>query len=139
MEKSSSAEAVNFRGWPDRLTGAVELPKAGPISLAVKVDLPAEAAAQSPFYAQPMDPPVGKESWLSLSLPTTTPPGAYRGTIQVGDVEQVATIEVEPRLYLRIIPGSLLLPGKPGARVTARLTVVNLGNVQFEVRRAHAF
>jgi len=86
-----------------------------------------------------MDPPVGKESWLRLSLPTTTPPGAYRGTIQVGDQEHVATFEVEPRLNLRMVPGSLLLQGRPGARVTAQLTLVNRGNIAFEVKRVHAF
>jgi hypothetical protein len=138
--KSRSVEAVHFRGWPDRLTGAVELPTSGPISLTVSLDLPKRAAAPGgPFYAQPIDPPAGRESWLSLSLPTTTLPGAYRGTIQVGDQIHIATFEVEPRLYLRLIPGSLVVRGQAGARVTAQLTLVNLGNVAFEVRRVHAF
>ena len=137
--KSRSVEAVHFRGWPDRLTGAVELPTSGPISLAVKLDLPKRGAAPGPLFAQPIDPPAGKDTWLSLSLPTTTLPGAYRGTIQVGDQTHIATFEVEPRLYMRLIPGSLLLRGQPGARVTAQLTLTNLGNVGFEVKRVHAF
>jgi hypothetical protein len=137
--KAKLAEAVHFRGWPDRLTGAVELPTSGPISLAVTLDLPDESSTPAPLYAQPMDPPVGKESWIRLSLPTTTPPGAYRGTIQVGDQKHAATFEVESRIRLRLIPGSLLLRGRPGARVTARLTLVNSGNVAFEVKRVHAF
>src|SRR5438132_109603 len=139
MGNPKSVEAIRFRGWPDSLAGAVELPTAGPISLAVTVDLPDETTAQSPFYAQPMDPPVGKESWLRLSLPTTTPPGAYRGTIQVGDQKHVAIFEVEPRVNLRMIPGSLLLRGKPGSRISAQLTLVNRGNINFEVKRAYAF
>jgi hypothetical protein len=138
-QKAKLAETVHFRGWPDRLTGAVELPASGPISLAVTLDLPNESVTPGPFYAQPMDPPIGKESWIRVSLPTTTPPGAYRGTIQVGDQKHAATFEVEPRLSLRFIPGTLILRGRPGARVTARLTVVNSGNVAFEVRRAYAF
>jgi hypothetical protein len=137
--RTKSGEAVHFRGSPDRMTGAVELPTSGPISLAVTLDLPKQAAAPAPFYAQPMDPGVGKESWLRLSLPTTTLPGAYRGTIQVGDQTHVATFEVEPRLYLRMVPGSLVLQGRPGARVAAQLTLVNLGNVAFEVKRVHVF
>ena len=137
--RAKSASAVHFHGWPDRLTGAVELPASGPISLAVTLDLPDEAATPAPLYAQPMDPPNGKESWLRLSLPTTTPPGAYRGTIQVGDQKHVATFEVEPRLNLRMIPSSLLLRGRPGARVNAQLTLANRGNVAFEVQRVHAF
>lgn len=137
--KTRSPEAVHFSGWPDRLTGAVELPASGPISLAVTLDLPDEAGIPAPLYAQPMDPSVGKSSGLRLSLPTTTPPGAYRGTIQVGDYKHVATFEVEPRLNLRMIPASLLLRGRPGARITAHLTIVNRGNVAFEVQRVHAF
>jgi hypothetical protein len=136
--KTKLAEAVHFRGWPDRLTGAVELPASGPISLAVTLHLPDESAPSAPFYGQPMGPPIGKESWIRLSLPTTTPPGAYRGTIQVGEQKHVATFEVEPRLNLRLIPDILVLSGRPGARVTAQLTLVNSGNVAFEVRRAYA-
>jgi hypothetical protein len=82
---------------------------------------------------------MGRESWVLLSLPTTTLPGAYRGTIQVGDQKHVATFEVEPRLNLRLIPGSLLLRGRPGERVTAQLRLVNSGNVAVEVRQAYAF
>jgi hypothetical protein len=85
-----------------------------------------------------MGPPIGKESWIRLSLPTTTLPGAYRGTIQVGDQKHLATFEVEPRRNLLLIPDGLVLSGRPGARVTAELTVVNSGNVAFEVRRAYA-
>ncbi len=130
--------AVHFRGWPDRLTGAVQLPASGPISLAVTLDLPDKGAARALFYAQPMDPPLGRESWIRLTLPTITPPGAYRGTIQVGDQKLDATFDVEPRPYLRLIPGSLFLRGRPGSRVTAQLTLVNGGNVPFEVKRVHA-
>ena len=136
--KTKLAEAVHFRGWPDQLTGAIKLPASGPISLAVTLDLPDESTPPPPVYGQPMGPPIGKETWIRLSLPMTTPAGTYRGTIQVGDQKHVATFEVEPRLNLRLIPDSLVLRGRPGARVTAQLTLVNSGNVAFEVRRAYA-
>jgi len=104
----------------------------------VTLDRPDESTPPVPVYGQPVGPPIGKESWIRVSLPTTTPPGAHRGTIQVGDQKHAATFEVEPRLNLRLIPDSLVLSGRPGARVTAQLTLVNSGNVNFEVRRAYA-
>ncbi len=136
---AAKAEPVRFRGSPERLTGAGPALTRGPLHLEVQLNLPEELGGATAIYAQPLTPEIGSQSWLRLSLPTSTPPGTYTGTIRVGDVAREVSVEVEPRVQFRFSPVGLVLHGAPGATVAGSFTLFNIGNAAFEVRTAYAF
>jgi len=139
MAKAGTAATVRFRGSPERLTGSAPLPSGGPLNLDVRLDLPEELGGSAPVYAQPLAADIGALAWLRLSLPTSTPPGTYGGTIRLGERPHKVAVEVEPRLQLRFSPVGLVLRGAPGSAVSGGFTLFNTGNVAFEVRRIYAF
>ncbi len=139
MAKGEAAATVRFRGSPERLTGSASLPSGGPLGLEVRLDLPEEHGGSAPVYAQPLAADIGSMAWLRLSLPTSTPPGTYAGTIRLGERPHKVAVEVEPRLQLRFSPVGLILRGTPGSAITGSFTLFNTGNVAFGVRRMYAF
>ncbi|HEY6292706.1 MAG TPA: hypothetical protein VI455_14245 [Terriglobia bacterium] len=83
--------------------------------------------------------PVGTSATrLRLVLPESMPPGAYRGTVQVGDSRYPILAEVEAYPHLRLSPTRLSLEAAASSEVEVELTVVNGGNVICEVGRAYA-
>jgi hypothetical protein len=139
MAKAGTAATVRFRGSPERLTGSAPLPSGGPLSLEVRLDLPKELGGSAPVYAQPLAADTGPMVWLRLALPTSTPPGTYAGTIRLGERPHKVAVEVEPRLQLRFSPVGLMLRGAPGSAVRGGFTLLNTGNVAFQVRTVYAF
>ena len=139
MARGDGTAIVRFRGSPERLTGSVSLPSGGPLNLEVRLNLPKELGGSVPVYAQPLAADIGAQAWLRLSLPTSTPPGTYAGTIRLGERPHKVAVEVEPRLQLRFSPVGLVLRGAPGSPVTGSFTLFNTGNVPFEVRHVYAF
>lgn len=139
MTKGDRTAIVRFRGSPERLTGSVALPSGSTLNLEVRLDLPKELGGSVPVYAQPLAPDIGALAWLRLSLPTSTPPGTYAGTIRVGERPHQVAVEVEPRIQFRFSPAGLVLRGAPGSPVTSGFTLFNTGNVPFDVRRVYAF
>ncbi len=78
-------------------------------------------------------------SLLRIKLPFSTPPGAYKGTIQVGDKEFPIVVEVQPRSRLRLFPRTLRASAAPGSVVNANLTVLNTGNFVVNLEKEHRF
>ena len=92
--------------------------------------------APLPLDASPL--PAGA-SYLRLSLPQTTPPGSYEGTIRLGEQEIPVVAEVESYASLQLAPTQLQLETVPGGETEAHVTALNDGNVGLEIGRAHAF
>jgi hypothetical protein len=78
-------------------------------------------------------------SHVRLSLPPTTPPGTYEGSLRAGKVQLPLSVEVEPYPSLRLAPAQLLLEAEPKASVDVHVTALNDGNVPLEIPRASAF
>jgi hypothetical protein len=76
---------------------------------------------------------------LLLSLPETTPPGSYTGSVQLMEQRHPVTVDVHPQTNLMVTPPYLKLRAAAGAEVDVELTLLNAGNVDFEVARVHAF
>ncbi|MGQ0649319.1 MAG: hypothetical protein ACT4P7_17340 [Gemmatimonadaceae bacterium] len=76
---------------------------------------------------------------VSTHLPRHTPPGRYEGTALVDGVERPVIYEVEPDMFLRLLPERLVLRVAPGAKLSREITLLNLGNVAVEVRGAYMF
>ena len=139
MTRAAAGSVVHFKGSPQRLSGPAQLPVAGPLHLEVSLDLPEGLKRASPFYAQPFVIGAGEDTWLRLSIPASTPPGTYNGTIRIGDTIHDLAVEVEPFVQLRFIPATLVLRGAAGSSVPRGFTLFNTGNTAISLREVHAF
>lgn len=135
--KTDTVAVLNFHGEPDDLEGVIQIPfdevVAGPLLLELKaptveapITLQAEAASLS-------------LTWLRFELPEVTPPGTYKGTVNIVSRNYQVIVEITPHISLLLLPTHLSLDVRPGDKVTARLTVANIGNVSVEIPRVHAF
>lgn len=149
MAAKGAQEPLRLRGTPLSLTGLMPAPPAPPAPEAASRQLPVRLApvaeerraALATASATAAGPTalLTRDGLVRLSLPRQTPPGTYPARLQIGDREQEILIEVEPEVELRASPDSLTVEGAPGGRVGVELTLLNVGNVAAEIRRAHGF
>jgi len=76
---------------------------------------------------------------LTLRLPRWTPPGTYRGSLELGGEKLPIVGEVEPRGRLDAIPRRLAIEAEPGGEVTVDVVLVNTGNVPCTIPAAAKF
>jgi hypothetical protein len=137
---TTSVNPLRFRGSPRSVESLSALTPQRPLTAALSLDLklPRSVQAAAPLTVQ--TEPIGAlATRLRFSLPETTPPGVYEGTVQIGKETYPITVEVEPHTYLVISPRQLILQAAAGTEVAADLTIVNSGNVPCEITKAHAF
>lgn len=84
------------------------------------------------------DPGAPGRAWVRLALPASTRPGEYRGSIRSGGRKEEVTLQVEPRIRLRLSPRQQMLRGRAGERVAATVLVANLGNTDVALREVNA-
>lgn len=120
-------EPVRFKGSPARMLATLELSEALASSGACRVILPETGSL--PLAIRPLrsQPPI--ISALSFRLPKSTPPGSYKGNIELGERRIPIVVDVESRSSLRFIHPKFTYRGLPGARVSTQLTLLNRGNV----------
>ena len=134
-----ASKTINLRGSPARLAAVFRSPQTIPGPLPVSLELPEAAIQKAPLMAQVL--PIGEKgaAAVRLRLPKSTPPGTYRGTVQVGDREHPIVVDVEPRARLRIYPKRTSMRAHPGEKASLDLTLVNGGNISCEVPKTSAF
>lgn len=133
-----NATVLLFRGTPRLVEGLAPIPLGlvGDRPVSIDLDLP----RQKPEARVVQIVPAGAIALrLRFSLPEETPPGSYRGKMQLGDQLYTTVVEVEPHPHLLISPSQLSLQAAPGEEVEIALTVANDGNVEYEMPRAHGF
>lgn len=120
-------EPLRFRGAPTRVLATMELPEAVPPAHQCCVTLPETGSL--PLVVRPLrsTPPI--VSALTFRLPKSTPPGSYKGNIELGDMRIPIVVDVESRSSLRFIRPKITHKGLPGARMSTDLTLLNRGNV----------
>ena len=132
-------ETVHIRGTPPNLSSVLRLSQPVPGPVPVSLDLPKKALEVAPLSA--LVSPLGDDgvTCIHLQLPRTTPPGTYRGTLEIEAQRKLLVVEVEPRTRIRILPKRATIQSQPGKRAELKLTLINLGNVTFEVPKASGF
>ena len=128
---------LTFRGPPHRLSSLVALPDAQ--DARAKVEARLEGAEIRKFAVRPLTREGLGMSRVTLGLPKSTPPGTYSGSVALGGQEVPIVVEVEPRPRLDVDPSRLSLEIEPGAEVSTDVTVLNLGNVPFDLPAASTF
>jgi hypothetical protein len=122
---------VRFRGTP----GSLAAPAGAPAPAGLhRVKLSGESASiEADAVAVDSDP------ILRLHLPRTTPPGAYRGRMTVGDHERPVQITIDPEVFFRVWPERLIFTAKARDQVSFDLVFANMGNVAIDIAEVHAF
>src|SRR5271163_1636796 len=94
-------EPLRFRGAPTRVLATLELPEPFPAANACRVTLPLTGSL--PLVVRPLrsTPPI--VSALSFRLPKSTPPGSYKGNIELDGKRIPIVVDVESRSSLRFI------------------------------------
>jgi hypothetical protein len=132
-----AAAPVAFRGPPHRLSSLVDLP-AAPETLGEPRAL-LEGAEIRGLGLRPLTREGRGVGKLMLRLPKSTPPGTYSGSVELGGRKHPVVVEVEPRAKVEASPPRLSFEAGPGAEVGAPVTLLNVGNVPFEVPAASTF
>ena|SRR5882672_1737261 len=146
--KQDHSTPVQLRGNPSQLTTVLRLPaksslfKGSPDRAAARlrscsVNLPGVDVKRASI--REIDSATPGLSLLRIKLPVSTPPGSYKGTIQVGDKELPIVIDVEPRPRVRLFPRSLKARAARGSVVNANLTVLNTGNFVVNLEKEYRF
>jgi hypothetical protein len=133
----SEQPPLRFRGAPIRLSATLQGLEASLAPATGRVTFPGRDSL--PLAVRPVRSTEPAVSILSFRLPRSTAPGTYEGTVELGERQIPVVVEIEPRPRLRIIPPHLLLRAKPGAKVTADLTLMNLGNVNLTLEGKYTF
>lgn len=120
-------EPLRFKGAPTRMLATLELPEAFPPAQECRVIL--SETGSLPLAVRPLRsrPPI--VSTLSFRLPKSTPPGSYKGNIELGDKCIPIVVDVESRSSLRFIRPKITHKGVAGDRMSTELALLNRGNV----------
>ncbi len=70
---------------------------------------------------------------LQLALSPSTPPGEYRGEVQVGSQVRTLVVHVTEVVHLDIAPSPVVIDNVPGETVTKRVVFSNRGNVPLRI------
>jgi hypothetical protein len=130
-------ETLHFRGSPSRVSAVLELSQPLAPAITCRAVLPETGAL--PVNIRSLRSAAPAVSTLSFRLPNSTPPGSYRGDVELGEERVPMVVEVEPRASLRFLCSRLVFREKPGAHTTAELMLCNRGNVAVAVPEEDKF
>ena len=130
------ASASLLAGSPRRVTGHIEVENRGEEELVVRaVEV---AGARTVPVVSTVAPGDSARVRVRLRLDPHTPPGRREVEVVVGDARTTAVVEIAEHPRVRISPPAVAVRGAPGATVTARIVVANLGNVTVPLDRLGA-
>lgn len=130
------ASASLLAGSPRRVTGHIEVENRGDEALVVRA-VEVAGAGTVPVVST-VAPGDSARVRVRLRLDPHTPPGRREVEVVVGDARTTAVLEVAEHPRVRITPPAVAVRGAPGAAVTARVVVANLGNVTVPLDRLGA-
>lgn len=130
------ASASLLAGSPRRVTGHVEVENRGAEALPVRA-VEVAGAGTVPVVST-VAPGASARVRVRLRLDPHTPPGRREVEVLVGDARTTAVMEVAEHPRVRITPPAVAVGGAPGATVTARVVLANLGNVPVPLDRLGA-
>jgi hypothetical protein len=141
--KQDHSTPVQLRGHPSQLSTVLRLPQKSaaiqPSSRLSSCSVNLHGVDVRWASIRELDSTRPGLSILRIKLPVSTPPGAYKGVMQVGDNEVPIVVDVEPRPRLRLFPRSLKASVTPGTVVSANFTVLNTGNSSVNVEKEYRF
>jgi hypothetical protein len=137
-QKKPLSQTVELFATGHRVRSMITLANQGKETLKVK-DLEISGAAlrdvagnplqRVPFLAR-IRPGQVQSCQVEFDLDPTLPPGTYEGDLSYGDVaRQHFVLHVPEKVDLNLFPGTIIIRGAPGQRLTKELVMTNTGNV----------
>jgi len=126
---------ITLSGPPRNASAIVPLDAPGRVVVPIRIAL----AGQPAIYRAHVRPFGHGTSEIRLRLPDETPPGTYTGQGPLGGRQRGIVVEIEPVLRLRVQPKRTSLAVEAGSRTGFGITIVNGGNVPFDVPRVSVF
>jgi hypothetical protein len=148
---SPEGEPIVFFGQPDGLQGEISLRNPGEQKVVLRsARLHSEALTQAltatttkgkqaPIAIEQtistvvLRPGQGQRMPVSIALNAHTPPGEYRGEIEVAGRTRPAVFYVTEMLALEVSPPRFVIENRPGERVSKQIIVSNIGNVPITI------
>ena len=128
-------EEITLGGPPRHITGIVPLV----VSRGTVVPISISVGGQSTIYRAVVRPTGKERSELRLRLPAETPPGVYSGEGTIEGRPQRIMIVVEPVIRIQVQPKQTNVTAAATSSVEFGLTVMNSGNVPFDVPKTDVF
>ncbi|PVW12842.1 COG1470 family protein [Marixanthomonas spongiae] len=135
-------EEIILNGPPGNLMGSIELHNKNESKTRIKfLDLKATKSKKTeslntvPLYINSkLRPGEKRMEHLMLSIDPNTRPGTYENQIDIGGKKRKVTMVVQPTISVAINPTEFTFQGTaPETKHTATFTVVNTGNMPFEI------
>jgi hypothetical protein len=136
--KRPTPERIVFRGPPDRLASLLP-PSGAPVEEAAAPAASLRGAEVRGLSVRRQARAGTGERRATLRLPRSTPPGTYRGSAEIGGEQVPIVAQVESRPRIEAEPRRLELEAGPGETVTVEVTLLNTGNVPFDLSGATEF
>ena len=136
---SVKGDAIHIRGTPPSLFSILRLDDASPGPLNIELQLPLLNRDTSLPSAKVSRIKGTNLARCKLRLDRMTPPGIYKGTVEIQKQHIPLVVEVESRRQLRLFPKLAYLEANRGSQQKFRLTMINVGNVPFVIPKLSAF
>jgi len=128
-------ESIRVHGKPRHLESVIAKPMREGAGVTAVFDSK-QLRSQPIVFARPFG---NHATRVRLKFPPDTPPGSYKGTVRIGDTTHTAVVDIAPEPHLRIVPTNIHLSGTAGQQMTLDFSVVNSGNVVYDIRKVHGF
>ncbi|MEO8621062.1 MAG: hypothetical protein ABI625_08345 [bacterium] len=132
---SARINEIALSGPPRNVTGVV--PYSVPRSAIVPMSL--SVRGESTVYRAVVRPIGTATSEIRIRLPVDTPPGIYTGESTIDGEPRRVSVKVDAALRLSVLPKQTRVTTAATATVEFGLTVMNGGNVAFDVPKSDAF
>ena len=134
------ATSIRFHGSPRMVEALTPLSLQKVLTSSITLDIKTPSLAQRTRPLNLQSEPVGlSNTRLRFSLPESTPPGIYEGTMLIEGQIYPINVEVVPHSYLVILPRQLSLELPPSREAIVDLMLANSGNVPCEIAKVYAF
>jgi hypothetical protein len=128
-------EGIALSGPPRNMSGLVPLdvPRSTIVPISIRL------GDGATVYRAVARPTANATSELRLRLPADTAPGRYAGEATIEGKPRRITLVVDPVLRIRIHPKQTRVTAAAGASASFAITVINDGNVPFEIPQSDRF
>lgn len=135
MSATRARGEITLSGPPRNMSVVVPLDAAmdGMVPISITV------AGHPAIYRALVRPFGSDRSEIRLRLPGDTPPGTYAGESSIGGKPRGIVVEVEPVMRIRVQPKQTVVAAAASAKVEFGVTVLNGGNLPFDVPKSDAF
>lgn len=138
LVESVEGEPIVLVGQPDSIQGELYVRNPGEKKIVVRdAQVRAATLRATPMSFRlapiPLRPGLRRRVPLAFAIDPGTPPGEYKGELEIDGSVHPVVLHVTEKIRLDISPDPLVVPNLPGETVVKRVIFRNLGNVPLTI------